>query len=121
MRVRQDSSSSSSSATARLRKSLAGLTTDETKGGEGVCGLEDYSAATGSVYDLEVVSQDLIDKDYYFTLSKEGITICRDKVSQFTPLAQWERETLLFNKIINIRFFTLYKRWKAFTVWRRGL
>ena len=75
----------------------------------------------GSVYDLEVVSQDEIDKDYYFTLSKEGVTIYKDRVSQFTPLEQWEREALMFNKISNIHFFQVYKRWKAFKVWRTGL
>jgi dynein heavy chain len=74
-----------------------------------------------SVYDLEVVSQDYIDKEYYFTLSKEGVTIYKDRVSQFTPLKQWEREALMFNKISDIRFFQIYKRWKAFKVWKSGL
>lgn len=76
---------------------------------------------SGSVYDLEIVSQDQLDKNFYFTLSKEGVTQFRNNVSQFTTLAQWSREYQLFFKISNIRFFQLYKRWKAFTVWRRGL
>ena len=52
-----------------------------------------------SVYDLEVVDQDLIDKEHYFTLSKEGVTIYKDRSSQFTTMKQWEREYMLFNKI----------------------
>ena len=113
---------------AQLRAQAASLAlrdihAEESKGvdEEATRSLEGNMCAAGSVYCLEVVSQDQLDKDHYFTLSKEGVTIYRDKVSQFTPLVQWERETLLFNKIIHIRFFALYKRWKAFTVWRRGL
>jgi hypothetical protein len=75
----------------------------------------------GSVYDLEVATQDTIDLNFYFTLSKEGITQYSHKSSQFTSLAQWHREFLLFHMISNIRFFKLYKRWKAFSVWKRGL
>jgi len=48
-------------------------------------------SSSGSVYDLEVVSLDQVDKNSYFTLSKEGITQFRNKVSSFTGLTQWER------------------------------
>eukprot|EP01039_Chlorochromonas_danica_P005727 gene5727-6311_t len=75
----------------------------------------------GSVYDLELISLDQVDKNAYFTLSKEGVTQFRHKVSTFTGLAQWEREYRLFHKIANINFFRKYKRWKAFTVWRKNL
>jgi hypothetical protein len=68
---------------------------------------------SGSVYDLEVVSLDKVDKNYYFTLSKEGVTQFRGKVSQFTGLAQWEREFKLFHRIAGINFFKVYKRWKV--------
>jgi len=68
----------------------------------------------GSVYDLEVVSLDLVDKNFYFTLSKEGVTQFRNKVSSFTSLAQWEREFCLFHKIAKIDFFRVYKRWKVY-------
>ena len=67
----------------------------------------------GSVYDLEVVSLDYIDKNFYFTLSKEGVTQFRNKVSSFTSLSQWEREYHLFHKIAQINFFRVYKRWKV--------
>ena len=67
----------------------------------------------GSVYDLELVSLDQVDKNFYFTLSKEGVTQFRNKVSSFTSLAQWEREYNLFHKIAQINFFRVYKRWKV--------
>jgi hypothetical protein len=69
-----------------------------------------------SVYDLEVVRQDKVDKFEYFTISKEGITQFLKDSSHFTPLEQWEREFKIFNKISSINFFTLYKRWKVYMI-----
>jgi len=66
-----------------------------------------------SVYDLELITLEQLDKSYYFTLSKEGVTQFRNKVSSFTGLNQWEREYRLFHKIAEIRFFKIYKRWKV--------
>ena len=83
--------------------------------------MERSAGVGGSVYDLEVATQDTIDLNFYFTLSKEGVTQYSHKSSQFTSLAQWHREYLLFHRISSIRFFKLYKRWKAFSVWKRGL
>ena len=66
-----------------------------------------------SVYDLKPIALDQVDKNHYFTLSKEGITQFRNKISTFTSLVQWEREYKLYHKIANIQFFKLYKRWKV--------
>lgn len=82
---------------------------------------DDGDHINGSVYNLEVVDQKDIDKNCYFTLSSQGVTFFRNKTSQFTSLTQWNREYVLYHKISAIRFFKLYKRWKAFIVWKRGL
>lgn len=66
-----------------------------------------------SVYDLELVSLDQVDKSCYFTLSKEGVTQFQNKISTFTGLNQWEREHRLFHKIIDINFFRIYRYWKV--------
>ena len=71
------------------------------------------STLSGSVYDLEVVNQKDIDKNYYFTISSQGITLFHNKESHFTPMAQWDREFELFQRVSNIKFFRLYKRWKV--------
>lgn len=68
---------------------------------------------TIAVYDLKQVNLDQIDKNHYFTISKEGITQFHNKVSTFTNLIQWDREYKLYHKIANIQFFKLYKRWKV--------
>jgi len=64
-------------------------------------------------YDLEVVTQDKVDPNHYYTISKEGVTQYRMKQSQFTTRVQWEREFRLFHKISNIRFFRQYRSWKV--------
>jgi hypothetical protein len=69
----------------------------------------------GSAYDLEVVGQDGIDKEGYFTLSKEGMTFHCGRESSFTSLRQWEREFKLFHRMSRIRFFMQYRRWKVCT------
>lgn len=79
--------------------------------------LEGQGDGNGSVYDLEIISLDQVDKNAYFTLSKEGVTQFRNKVSQFTALTQWEREFKLFHKIANINFFKVYKRWKVSSIY----
>jgi hypothetical protein len=66
----------------------------------------------GSVYDLEMATQDTIDLNFYFTLSKEGVTQYSHKSSQFTSLAQWHREYLLFHRISAIRY--VVKHFDAF-------
>lgn len=66
-----------------------------------------------SVYNLETVTQDKLDKNAYFTMSKEGITQFSKDSSHFTPFAQWEREFKIFRRMSRIRFFKLYKRWKV--------
>lgn len=68
---------------------------------------------SNSVYDLELVSLDQVDKGSYFTLSKEGVTQFQNKISTFTGLKQWEREHRLFHKIIDINFFRIYRYWKV--------
>ena len=73
----------------------------------------DGKLATVSVYDLEMIPLEQVDKNFYFTLSKEGVTQFRNKVSTFTSLSQWEREYRLYNRIASINFFKVYKRWKV--------
>ena len=92
-------------------------------------------------YDLELIPQERIDANHYYTISKEGVTQYRMKQSHFTTLVQWEREFKLFHKISRIKFFRQYRCWKvkchllfacillsfvslcsqSFTTWKRGL
>jgi len=76
-----------------------------------------------SAYNLEIVRHDEVDTvaGNYFTLSKEGVTFFRGRESEFSSLEQYEREYMLFHSMSKIHFFKLYRRWKAFTVWKKGV
>jgi dynein heavy chain len=41
--------------------------------------------------------------------------------SEFTSLAQWEREYRLFHASRHIKVFAQYRQWKAFTVWKKTI
>ena len=71
-------------------------------------------------YDLECVEHFEIDPKDYYTMSREGITRFSNEDSEFTRLAEWEKEFGLFNSIRKIRFFEIYRMWKSFTQWRRS-
>lgn len=75
--------------------------------------LQSKMAIDTKAYDLQLISQDKVDKNQYYTISKEGITLHRASDSEFTSLAQWEREYSLFHQISVIPFFRQYRRWKV--------
>eukprot|EP01029_Cantina_marsupialis_P009144 TRINITY_DN2137_c0_g5_i1.p1 TRINITY_DN2137_c0_g5~~TRINITY_DN2137_c0_g5_i1.p1 ORF type:complete len:3984 (-),score=1416.37 TRINITY_DN2137_c0_g5_i1:203-12154(-) len=74
-----------------------------------------------TAYDLEVVEHWETDAKDYYTMSKEGITHFVGNDSEFTSLAQWEREYHLFNVVRRIPFFEKYRKWKSFRVWRKNV
>lgn len=75
--------------------------------------------AERTAYDLRVADHHETDPNYYYTMSRAGITHFRvNAESEFTPLDQWEREYFLFHRIRRVPFFLQYRSWKAFTVWR---
>ena len=74
-----------------------------------------------AAYDLEVVDHSKIVGEDYYTLSCSGITHFLGSSSDFTPLEQWEREYLLFNKMRKKPFFRVYRAWKNFTVWKKNV
>lgn len=72
-------------------------------------------------YDLEVCSAQEVDPSDYMTLSEGGVTRFVGDSSDFTPLSAWDREFSMFQRILQVRFFRLYRRWKAFTGWKQML
>lgn len=77
--------------------------------------LQAKTAIDTKAYDLQLISQDKVDKNQYYTISKEGITLHRASDSEFTSLVQWEREYSLFHQISVIPFFRQYRRWKVYS------
>lgn len=73
-------------------------------------------------YNLKVVNHENISKSDYCTISQEGVTRMRnDDETEFVTLDRWEQEYNYFKKIIKIKTFALFRKWKAFNVWRKNV
>ncbi|XP_064645339.1 dynein axonemal heavy chain 6-like [Lineus longissimus] len=73
-------------------------------------------------YNLKVVNHENINKSDYLTISIKGATRMRaDDETEFTPLDRWEQEYLYFQKLRKIGAFRLFRKWKAFSVWRKNV
>ena len=77
------------------------------------------ASASASAFVSESASRSLCSEDYFFTISGSGVTLYDHGTAEFTALEQWQREYYLFNEILRIRTFKVYRIWKAFRVWSR--
>ncbi|KAI8430876.1 hypothetical protein MSG28_001009 [Choristoneura fumiferana] len=71
-------------------------------------------------YYLNVVPYEGIDKKNYLTISACGVTHFTNEMV-FTGLPSWEQEYTIFVKLTDIKFFRVYRYWKAFYVWRKSI
>ncbi|XP_026730807.1 dynein heavy chain 6, axonemal [Trichoplusia ni] len=71
-------------------------------------------------YYLQVVPYENIDKRNFFTISPCGVTHYSNEMV-FTKLPAWEQEYTIFVKLTDIKFFKLYRYWKAFYVWKKSI
>ncbi|XP_072261492.1 dynein axonemal heavy chain 6 [Pyxicephalus adspersus] len=72
-------------------------------------------------YNLRIVNHDNIYKHDYYTISDRGIThICNGEVN-FLELDRWKQEYLYHRALKQIPTFALFRKWKAFTVWRKNV
>ncbi|PZC80020.1 hypothetical protein B5X24_HaOG215489 [Helicoverpa armigera] len=71
-------------------------------------------------YYLKVVPYENIDKRNFFTISPCGVTHYSNEMV-FTKLPAWEQEYTIFVKLTDIKFFKLYRYWKAFYVWNKSI
>ncbi|XP_050361252.1 dynein axonemal heavy chain 6 [Nymphalis io] len=71
-------------------------------------------------YYLKVVPYEEIDKKNYLTISPCGVTHYTNEMV-FTKLAEWEQEYTIFVQLTDIKFFRVYRYWKAYYVWRKSI
>ena len=65
-------------------------------------------------YALRVEAFAKIDPNDFYTLSVNGITYYRNKVSEgFTELVQWERELMLFKQLKKLPLWRFFRVWKV--------
>ncbi|XP_046331899.2 dynein axonemal heavy chain 6-like [Haliotis rufescens] len=73
-------------------------------------------------YNLRVVKHEHVHKNDHCTISRKGVTRMRsDDETEFITLDRWEQEVNYFNKLIQIPAFALFRKWKAFSVWRKNV
>jgi dynein heavy chain len=72
-------------------------------------------------YNLRVALHSAVDQSDYFTMSKAGVTHTHAGGSEFTPLAQWEKEYKDFHALRKMNTFHQFRMWKAFAVWRKNM
>ncbi|KAL8568337.1 Dynein heavy chain 6, axonemal [Nucella lapillus] len=73
-------------------------------------------------YNLKVVGHEHLYKPDHCTLSAKGVMRMRnDDETEFITLDRWEQEVFYFEKLIKIPTFALFRKWKAFSVWRKNV
>ncbi|XP_060697694.1 dynein axonemal heavy chain 6 [Hemiscyllium ocellatum] len=84
-----------------------------------------YSAPKYSIkydfYNLSVVAYDDINQNDYYTISQRGVLHMNNEDIDFIELDRWEQEYLYHKQLIQIPVFALFRKWKAFTVWRKNV
>ncbi|XP_043915244.1 dynein axonemal heavy chain 6 [Protopterus annectens] len=72
-------------------------------------------------YNLKIVTYENINKNDYYTISQSGVTHMHDGEVEFLELDRWEQEYLYYKRLIQIPTFALFRKWKAFAVWRKNV
>ncbi|XP_050398729.1 dynein axonemal heavy chain 6 [Patella vulgata] len=80
------------------------------------------SSVNSHYYNLKVVNHEHVNKSDHCTISKKGVTRMRsDDETEFITLSRWEQEVNYFQKLTKIPAFALFRKWKAFSVWRKNV
>lgn len=79
-------------------------------------------AEPGSVvyrpYDLLVVPHSKVTREFYYTISAEGVTHFHGKDTTHMSLDEFERAYFLYKQVAQMHFFSRFRLWKAFRLWR---
>ncbi|CAK8691447.1 unnamed protein product [Clavelina lepadiformis] len=81
----------------------------------------DRSSNEYSPYNLRIVTHEHIVPDDYSTISAQGVTRVQRDETDFTDLDRWEQEYKYYCRLVNIPTFNLFRKWKAFAVWRENV
>ncbi|XP_074052253.1 dynein axonemal heavy chain 6 isoform X2 [Macrotis lagotis] len=72
-------------------------------------------------YNLRVVSYDNVNKNDYYTISQKAVTHTYNDEVEFIELTRWEKEYLYHRELTKIPIFSRFRKWKAFSVWRKNV
>uniref|UniRef100_I3MYF0 Dynein axonemal heavy chain 6 n=1 Tax=Ictidomys tridecemlineatus TaxID=43179 RepID=I3MYF0_ICTTR len=74
-----------------------------------------------NTYNLKVVAYENINKNDYYTISQKAVTHIYNDEIEFIEIDRWEQEYLYHRELIKIPIFSLFRKWKAFSVWRKNV
>ncbi|XP_047601385.1 dynein axonemal heavy chain 6 isoform X2 [Lutra lutra] len=72
-------------------------------------------------YNLRVVSYENINKHDYYTISKKAVTHIYNEDIEYIDIDRWEQEYLYHRELTKIPIFALFRKWKAFNVWKKNV
>ncbi|XP_010633543.1 dynein heavy chain 6, axonemal [Fukomys damarensis] len=72
-------------------------------------------------YNLKVVSYENINKNDYYTISQRAVTHVYNDDIEFIEIDRWEQEYLYHRELTKIPIFSLFRKWKAFSVWKKNV
>ncbi|XP_066254312.1 dynein axonemal heavy chain 6 [Euwallacea similis] len=72
-------------------------------------------------YMLKVVGYEDVDKNEFFTMSARGVMQHVGSEVTFTSLDKWEDEYDMYQRLMTIRTFRAFRKWKGFYVWRKNI
>ncbi|KAF3826620.1 hypothetical protein GH733_009145 [Mirounga leonina] len=69
---------------------------------------------------IKVVSYENINKNDYYTISKKAVTHIYNEDIEYIEIDRWEQEYLYHRELTKIPIFALFRKWKAFNVWKKN-
>ncbi|EGR30170.1 hypothetical protein IMG5_139330 [Ichthyophthirius multifiliis] len=78
-----------------------------------------YLNKCSNPYDFKIVEFDKRNTHEYMTISARGVTHFVNDEAVFKTIQEWERESQMFYKLLEIEFFKQYKKWKNFSLWKK--
>nr|XP_060479238.1 dynein axonemal heavy chain 6 [Panthera onca] len=79
------------------------------------------SSTEYDTYNLKVVSYENINKNDYYTISKKAVTHIYNEDIEYIEIDRWEQEYLYHRELTKIPIFALFRKWKAFNVWKKNV
>uniref|UniRef100_A0A452TJF6 Dynein axonemal heavy chain 6 n=1 Tax=Ursus maritimus TaxID=29073 RepID=A0A452TJF6_URSMA len=79
------------------------------------------SSTEYDTYNLKVVSYENINKNDYYTISKKAVTHIYNEELEYIEIDRWEQEYLYHRELTKIPIFALFRKWKAFNVWKKNV
>ncbi|KAG5888365.1 hypothetical protein JTB14_033502 [Gonioctena quinquepunctata] len=72
-------------------------------------------------YTLRISPYKEVDKSNFFTMSSKGVMQHIGSEIIFTTLDKWEEEYQMYCRLMEIKTFFYFRRWKGFYVWRNNI